>query len=91
MTKPLLASADLPVLGREGDAQAAPSGERTMAAGHITARLRVVSKCALTPGPIKKERTPWPIQDAPDPFPPCWSITAFLLCSILPQMSHQSM
>ena len=45
MTKPLLASADLPVLGREGDAQAAPSGERTMAAGHITARLRVVSKC----------------------------------------------
>lgn len=47
MTKPLLASADLPVLGREGDAQAAPSGERTMAAGHITARLRVVSKCAL--------------------------------------------
>ncbi len=55
MTKPPLASANLPVLGRDGEAQVVPSGERTMVAGHTTARLRVVSKCALSREPIKEK------------------------------------
>ena len=48
MHKPPVASADLSILGRDGTPGGPPLGERTTAAGSTTARLRVVSKCALS-------------------------------------------
>ena len=50
MHKPPVASADLSILGRDGTPGGPPLGERTTAAGSTTARLRVVSKCALREG-----------------------------------------
>ena len=50
MHKPPVAFAGLSILGREGAPGGPPLGERTTAAGSTTARLRVVSKCALREG-----------------------------------------
>ena len=44
--------------------------QRTAAVGSTTARLRVVSKCALSRKPTKEKRAPRPIQDAPSLFSP---------------------
>ena len=37
---------------------AIPLGERTVAEGHTTARLRVVSKCALRPEKVERTGEP---------------------------------
>ena len=67
-----------------------PGRGRTMAPGHTTARLQVVSKYALSREPIKESRAPMPSPDAPASVPSRWSITAFPACVILPQMNRQS-
>ena len=58
MHKPPVASAGLSILGREGPPGGPPLGERTTAAGSTTARLRVVSKCALRRGLAKRMERP---------------------------------
>ena len=57
MHKPLLASAGIYRQGKGTPSGAAPGG-RTMAAGHTTTSLRLVSKCALRRGPAKRTERP---------------------------------
>ena len=70
MHKPPVASADLSILGRDGTPGGPPLGERTTAAGSTTARLRVVSKCALSRGPTKRTERPGHPWTLPLRFPP---------------------
>ena len=69
MHKPLLASAGIYRQGKGTPSGAAPGG-RTMAAGHTTTSLRLVSKCALRRGPAKRTERPGHPQTLPLRFPP---------------------
>ena len=81
MHKPPMVSADLLYWAGRGRLAGAALGERTAAVGSTTARLRVVSKCALSREPTKEKRAPRPIQDAPPSVLPCWSVTASPSCA----------